>query len=325
MPGARGMLVAAGFGTRLLPLTHELPKPAVPVGNRPVAAFALEVLARAGIDDVVVNTHHLAAELERELSPHRPSGLELRYVHEPVILGTGGGVRGAWAARGGPRGDEAWVVMNAKLVFAPDLARALAAHRAHDAIATMVLRALPEAATFAPVEVDGGGRVRRIRGLPGEPLLPPLTEAAAPPGLTRAMFTGVQILSARAFDDLPRDGDIIEGAYLPWLARGERVLGVLDAAPWVDIGVTVAHYLEANLALARGALPWPGIAPDAAGNLIDPSVRVPLDAQLEHVVLGRGALLPDGAQLARVVAWPGAKLPAQLRDAVVTTAGVIAR
>jgi NDP-sugar pyrophosphorylase family protein len=312
----RGMLVAAGFGTRLAPLTNELPKPAVPIANRPVAAFALEALARAGIHDVVVNTHHLASELERELTPYCPPELELRYVHEPRILGTGGGVQSAWSSRGGPSEGEDFVVMNAKLVFAPDISRALAFHRDSGAIATMVLRALPQGTTFAAVEHDEGGRIRRIRGLPS---------AGAGHELSRAMFTGVQILSERAFYDLPHDGDVIDGAYLRWLERGDHVQGVLDESPWLDVGVTVEHYLSANLALARREIVWPGIEPDAAGNIIDPSVRVPLSAQLDHVVLGRGAIVPEGAELARVVAWSGAKAPVQLSDAVVTSAGMIAR
>lgn len=312
----RGMLVAAGFGTRLLPLTSELPKPAVPVANRPIAAFALEVLARAGVRDVVVNTHHLAAELERELSPWCPSDVELRYVHEPAILGTGGGVRNAWASRGGPIDGDDFVVMNAKLVFAPDIARALEQHRQSGAIATMVLRALPERSTFAAVEHDASGRIQRMRGLPSN---------ARASDLQRSMFTGLQILSARAFADLPHEGDMIEGAYLRWLERGEHVHAVLDAGAWLDVGVTAAHYLRANLALVRRSIAWPGIEPDAAGNVIDSSVRVPPSAQLREVVLGRGAIVPDGAELARVVAWPGAKLPSQLSDAVVTTGGAIAR
>jgi len=312
----RGMLVAARFGTRLAPLTNELPKPAVPIANRPVAAYALEALARAGIADVVVNTHHLPVELEWELTPFCPAGVELRYVHEERILGTGGGVYNAWASRGGPADGEDFVVMNAKLVFAPDIARALAFHRDSGAIATMVLRSLPQGTTFAAVEHDESGRIRRIRGLPS---------TGAGHELSRAMFTGVQILSERAFDELPRDGDVIDGAYLRWLERGDHVQGVLDDTPWLDVGVTLEHYLNANMALARREIVWPGIEPDAAGNIIDPSVRVPLSAQLDHVVLGRGAIVPEGAELARVVAWSGAKVPMQLSDAVVTSNGVVAR
>lgn len=312
----RGMLVAAGFGTRLAPLTDELPKPAVPVANRPVAAFALEALARAGVRDVVVNTHHLAVDLEWELTPHCPEGVELRYVHEERILGTGGGVYNAWASRGGPAEGEDFVVMNAKLVFAPNITRALAAHRESGAIATMVLRSLPQGTTFAAVEHDEDGRIRRIRGRPS---------TGDEQTLTRSMFTGVQILSERAFEDLPRDGDVIDGAYVRWLERGDRVQAIVDDSPWLDVGVTVEHYVQANMALARREIAWPGIEPDAAGNIIHPSVVVPVGAQLQNVVIGRGAVVPDGAELARVVAWQEAKLPTRLSDAVVTSSGVIAR
>src|SRR5690242_16831338 len=118
----RGMLVAAGFGTRLDPLTRELPKPALPVANRPVAWFAADHLARHGVRELVVNTHHLGGELERVLGAVQPEGTQLRFIHEPEILGTGGGVRNAWSATS----QEALLAFNAKLVFAPDLQRALA-------------------------------------------------------------------------------------------------------------------------------------------------------------------------------------------------------
>ena len=83
------MLVAAGLGTRLDPLTRELPKPALPVANRPVAWFACDHLARNGFHDLVVNTHHLAERLSEELTRACPDAVQLRFVHEPRILGTG--------------------------------------------------------------------------------------------------------------------------------------------------------------------------------------------------------------------------------------------
>ncbi len=303
----RAMLVAAGLGTRLRPLTLELPKPAVPIANRPVALYALEHLARAGISDVIANTHHLAAELRAELEPVCPSGMQLRFAHEPQILGTGGGVRNAWQTFGVVEGEDLLVV-NPKLVFAPDLARALHAHRTTGAIATMVLRALPEGSAFAAVEHDADGRVRRIRGMPAEhqePLMP-------------AMYTGVQILSSRAIRDLPRDGDIIQHAYLKWLARGDRVQSVLDDAPWLDVGVSVPQYLQANLSLARGEVRWPGITPDARSCIIHPRALVPESATLRECILGANAQVPEGAKLERVVAWPNSQLPLKLHDAIVT-------
>src|SRR5262245_66517294 len=95
LAGIFAMLITAGYGTRLSPLTDLLPKPAVPVANRPLAWFALDHLYRAGVRSLTLNTHHLAAELEREINAWAPPDLALRYVFEPEILGTGGGIRNA--------------------------------------------------------------------------------------------------------------------------------------------------------------------------------------------------------------------------------------
>ncbi|HMI92421.1 MAG TPA: NDP-sugar synthase [Polyangiales bacterium] len=306
----RGMLVAAGFGTRLDPLTRELPKPALPVANRPVAWFACDQLARHGVRELVANTHHLAATLERELAAVCPPGLQLRFLHEPAILGTGGGVRNAWSATR----TEPLIAFNAKLVFGPDLTRALAEHRACGALATLVLRPCPPDSAFAPVWADQQGRVHAIR-------------AHEPPfaGLQRYMWTGVQVLEPRAFSDLPAQGDIFEHAYLPWLARGERIHGVIDHAPWIDVGVTPRHYLDANLAFARGELSWPGLPEPRDGVLAAPSAIIGDGARLDQVVLGAGAVVEPGAKLTRVVLWPGAHATTTLQDSILTTNGTIVR
>lgn len=312
----RAMLVAAGYGTRLSPLTDELPKPAVPVANQPAAWFALDHLARAGVRDFAVNTHHLAGALRAALEPLAPPGVALRFVHEPEILGTGGGVRNAWQ----PADGEDFVVMNGKLLYGPDLERALSLHRESGAVATMLVRALPADAGFAPVEVDAEGRVRRLRGLP---------EAAADPGLTARMYTGVQILSARAHRDLPQAGDIIEHAYLPWLERGETVMGVLDeggAVGWRDVGVTPTHYLDANLAMLRGEVPWPGIEVGQDATIVADAAHVAGGARVSEAVVGAGATVPADTVLRRSVVWPDAHVPSGVvEDAIVTTAGVVLR
>ena len=303
------MLVAAGLGTRLDPLTRELPKPALPVANQPIAWFSCDHLARSGFTEVVVNTHHLAERLQPELERVCPPGMHLRFVHEPQILGTGGGLRNAWR----PIDGEAFVVVNAKLVFAPDLARAIAVHQQTQAIATMVLRPLPQGSSFSPVEIEADGTVRTIRGGPSR----------GRGGLARRMFTGVQILSARAWADLPEQGDLIEHAYLPWLARGELVASVTDDSPWIDVGVTPRHYLEANLAIATGGLRWPGITPTGSNLILGADSRIGPGSHLEQVVLGDGAEVKAGATLSRVVAWRGAKVPGDLTNAVITTSGAI--
>jgi mannose-1-phosphate guanylyltransferase len=317
----RAMLLAAGFGTRLDPLTRELPKPALPVANRPIAWFACDHLARAGIREMVVNTHHLERALCEALELHAPPGVQLRFVHEAVILGTGGGVRNAVE----PAAGEDVLTMNAKLLFAPDVARALAVHQQTGAIATMVLRAQPEGSRFTPVRVAADGRVLGIGTVAGEP---------TPAGSAPNMYTGVQILSARAFRDLPENGDVIRHSYAAWLARGEVVSAVIEDAPWLDVGVTLRHYLDANLALARGALSWPGITPESGGVFVAgsgpgalsepprlPRAKIGPRSQLALTAVGAGAEIADEARLTRVVVWPGARAAGVLTDAIVTSSG----
>src|SRR5690606_26819009 len=158
------------------------PKPAVPLAHRPLASFALGQLARAGVRSVRVNLHHLGAALPPALDPFIPEGTRVRYVDEPTLLGTGGGVRNAWE---GQRPDGPVIVMNGDIHFAPELDRALAAHEASGAVATMILRPHPDPASLGAIEIDREGRVRRIVGQP---------ERAEGGPLDAYMFTGVHVL-----------------------------------------------------------------------------------------------------------------------------------
>lgn len=293
-----GMVFAAGLGTRLRPLTDAVPKPAVPLLNRPLASYSLERLAALGIARIAINTHHLGEVAMRELSRHLPAGVDVTFVHEPALLGTGGGLRNAWGRLGG----EPIVVMNGDILFWPDLEGALALHRRLDAIATVVLRPDPRARELGALEIDGEGRVRRLLGAPdfGGPL-------------RELMFTGVHVLSPRAFADLPERGCIIRTSYRRWVDEGEVVGGFVDESPFRDLG-TPAEYLRANLDLLRGALRWPGVAP--RGVLVHESARVGEGARLSEVVVGEGARIEAGVSLERVVVWPGTHVAGDARDAV---------
>lgn len=302
----RAMLVAAGFGTRLSPLTDELPKPAVPVANRPLAWYALDHLQRFGIRDFVVNTHHLGSRLESSLEPWTPAGVTLRFSHEPEILGTGGGLRRAWQ----PRTGEAFVVMNAKLLFEPDLAELLAIQESSGAIATMVLSPMPSGSEFGGIDVDAEGRVRAI-----------LKEAPPAHGLTRRMFTGVHALHSRAWRDLPESGCIIRQCYRQWVDRDECVMSVLSTAAWADLGITPRHYGEANIALLTGDRTWPGVQPTTDGVIVADDARIGSDCQLTACAVGSGAVIADGARLSQCIVWPGAQVAGELSRTIITTGG----
>lgn len=293
----RAMVLAAGLGTRLRPLTEERPKPAVPFGLRPLVCETLDVLHHFGIREVAINVHHLADRMAALVDPHLPPGMTARYLHEPVLLGTGGALANAsaWLVELG----EPVIVMNSDIVFAPDLDAAMARHRALDAIATMVLRPDPDAKRLGAIDVDDAGRVRRLLGKPD-------VDGAWGP-LHERMFTGVHVLAPRAFRDFPSEGCVIRSAYRKWIDEGAVVAGVTELAPWRDLG-TLAAYLDANVAGTEA--------------LVHPSAQVGAGARLRQVVIGEGARVGD-VTLERVVVWPGATATEDLRDAIVTPERIV--
>ncbi len=157
-----GMVLCAGLGTRLRPLTARVPKPAVPVCAAPLVRFSLALLAGAGVRRAVVNVHHLPDAMAAAAGAAAAAlGLDLAVSREPVIAGTGGALREARAALAGA-GEI--LLVNGDVLFDVDLGAALAAHRASGALATMLLLPMPAGARYASVEVDAGGAVRRIAG-----------------------------------------------------------------------------------------------------------------------------------------------------------------
>ena len=294
------MVLAAGLGTRLRPLTEELPKPAVPVANRPLLAHALDVVRARGGERVVVNAFHLADRLATVARAHG-EGLDVHVLREGTLLGTGGGIRNARELLL-ERGADTVVVLNSDILFEPDLGAAMETHRRLGAIATMVLRSDPEAARYGAIEIDETARVRRLLGDPSEVPVPTLP----------FMFTGVHVLSRAAFADLPESGCIVRHAYRSWVDRGAVVAGHVDESPWRDLG-TLEAYLEANLAAAR----------DAGGALVAPSARLGRGATLREVVVGEGAEIGAAVTLERTVVWAGARVFWDLRDAVVTPSRVV--
>lgn len=300
------LLLCAGLGTRLRPLTDERPKPLVPVLDRPLAAYAIDHLAAAGVRHLVANAFHLAPQIEPALAPLCAArSMDLRVLVEPTLLGTGGALRNAL-----PHLGDDFVVFNGDVLSRPDLARALDAHRQLGAKVTMVLRDDPRAGALGAIEVDDGGRVRRI-----------LDEGpAASVPTRRCVFTGVYVVSRAVADDLPAEGCVVRHTLRRLLARGEVVAGVVDDGPWFDLG-TLDRYAAVNFDLVTGALPWPGVAAPADG------VQAPTGLDRSGItgpaIVGAGARIVGGASLQRVIAWDGAALSGTLSDVVVTRSRVV--
>ncbi|MBW2457886.1 MAG: NDP-sugar synthase [Deltaproteobacteria bacterium] len=285
------MVLCAGFGTRLRPLTEELPKPLVPVGDRSVLAHIVRALRHAGVERLVVNGHHLADVLRSALSS---LVLPCVMVQEPEIRGTAGGVAGA----GELLGALDVVVVNGDILAQLDYPALLAAHAEDSPLATLaVVGGLP--AGQGTVGIGEGGRVVRLRhGRWG-------TEVAG------GDFVGVQVLTPAARERLPADGCLVGDVYLPALDEGLEIRAVPVATGFVDVG-TPAAYLAANLAWLRnqGRSRWLG-----AGATVDGRV------ELRDSLVGPGAEVLGEGLVERCVVWAGAKVEAPLSDVVVTTAG----
>jgi len=301
--GARAFVLAAGLGTRLRPLTDTWPKPAVPFLGAPLLRRTFAVLARAGVDRVALNTHHLPdvmARVAQEEGARR--GLAVTTVHEPVIQGTAGGLRGLQRSLPGADVVIAW---NGDILFAPDLASLLVQHRDSGAAATMVLLPMPPGRSYGVVEIDASGRVRRI----ARPGLAPLA------GCNGWHFSGVHLLSPRVFEVMTAEGpeDINHDVY-PRLFGEGAVRGIVVNAPWSDLG-SPATYLEAQSELMLGRVPDP-LGPESplasrtgTAPLVEPGAHVHPDADLApDVFVAAGVEVPAGAHVSRSALLPGAKV-----------------
>ena len=291
----KAMILAAGLGSRLRPLTDVCPKPLVPVANRPVIASTIAYLKGYGIQSIVVNTHHHARQMSAFFRSGIAPGVSVELRHEPSILGTGGGLRnvaGFW-------GEETLLAVNADILTDVDLRKALAFHRASEATVTLVLHPCPP---FDQVLLDEAGRVREIG-------------SRARPG--RLAFTGIHFLEPGVRDWIPSEGyaDIVS-SYRRMIAAGERIAGwVTDRAYWRDIG-TFESYLQAN----REQSPEPVLL--GPGCEVDPTAEVS-----EWAVVGPGCRLEAGASVARSVLWEGVTVRQGIRvtDSVVTSGRSVER
>jgi NDP-sugar pyrophosphorylase family protein len=232
----RGMILAAGFGTRLRPLTDECPKPLIDVGGKPMIAYALEMLRGAGITEVAVNLHHLAGQIRDALGHGEKYGVEITYFEEKEILDTGGGVA---AARSFLEGGD-FVVANADSVTDLPLADMVAYHRERDATATMFLRRDPQAAGYGLIEIDAECRIRRFLGQPQQVEGP----------LLALMFGGVHVLSPRVFGYMQGGAyGITRQTYPRMLAASEALYGYVFDGYWQVLDTHAG--LQAGRAIAK--------------------------------------------------------------------------
>ncbi len=315
----RAMILCAGLSTRLGALGAGRPKPMLPVCGIPIVAYGIANLVAHGIRDIVINTHHLGDVIQREIGDGRQLGARVVYIHEPVLLGTGGGLKHALHLLDPDGSDEPFLSCNGKLIFDLDLAALTASYRAAgDILGMMVVQRVPDAKAWGAVNVVHDARGPHIVDILGD---------------GEHMFCGVHMTRPSVMARLP-DGecDSIRQGYLPWLRAGERLAAYEHTGGYFCEHSTPERYLESNHALLGGVtLRHPpgrlvGIDPTAR---LDPSVTI-----VEPVKIGAGAriaagvtvgpycVIGDGAKIAvsvaNTVVWAGAELATPAATSIVT-------
>ncbi len=315
------LILAAGLGTRLRPLTDQLPKPLVPVLNQPLIDIAIEWLKLQGASRFVVNTHYKADLLRGHLNRRAMvDRLDITESHEPEILGTGGAIKKVLP---GVTGDFL-VLWNSDILFAPELGPVIKEHLETRALATLVLKR-KDVARFGGFTRDPDGRITSY-----------LAPGPESPPLHAGMYTGVMIVNPEISEYFPDRDEfcIIKDVVRPLIAKGGRVRGVFTDETWNDLGNPLAYFktnfdelmlLESgpdtlsrflrNLIERRGyenrgggfwAIPGQKQVPAQGPALVGPDVICGRDVALgERVIIGPDAKLYGVGLLEDSIVWPG--------------------
>lgn len=293
----RAMILAAGFGTRLWPLTIGRTKPAIPLLNRPLISYTIDYLRRAGITDLIINLHHEPASVREQIGDGSRFGARITYsVEEPEILGTAGALEHARKELSG----GTFIVINGKIITGIDLGKALETHRRRGALATIVLRPNPRRERFSEVKIDARGDVIEFAGFPRP------GEAGGPAPL---MFTGIHIMEPGIFEFIPRGvfSDSVLNVYPRVMAEGGGLAAYVGEGAWHELS-TLDRYLAVSLEFlgreGRDSIADEGcwVEPGAwvERSVLWRRVRVEAGARLEECLVGDDVRIPGGAEFRRV-------------------------
>jgi len=287
------MILAAGRGERMRPLSSVVPKPALDLPDGPVIASAMRLAEAAGVERVVVNTWHLAERMARAVTEVEVDHVEVVFSEEERLMGTAGGL--ALARQRGLLGRHGPVlVLNGDGVLGLDIEALVRRHLEFEDAVTLALLPHLDPARWSRVVLDTDGRVETIHA-PGRP------DAIEAPFL----YPGVMAVGRKALDTLPAEpGRVPELLWGPAQAAG-RLGGVVVPGHWREVG-TPADYLEAVIQRLAGGTtihPTADVDPSArlAGSFVARHAEIEAEAMVEAAIIGEGALVRQGAQVVRSV------------------------
>jgi mannose-1-phosphate guanylyltransferase len=279
----QALILAGGEGTRLRPLTSTVPKPVVPLVDRPFITYMLEWLQRHGVDDVVMSCGYMASGVRNVLGDGSQLGLRIRYVEEPRPLGTGGAVKFAE-----PLLDERFLMLNGDVLTDMDLTAQIEQHERSGARATIALIPVDDPSRYGLVRIDADRRVEEFLEKPSSDQID-----------TDLINAGAYVLEREVLDSLEREVNVsIEREVFPRLV-GEGLYGIRLEGYWIDIG-TPERYLEANWDILEGRV-------EAAWKVDDPAMvgegcQVSSSAELRApCVVGPEGRIGEGAVVERSV------------------------
>ncbi len=323
----KAMILAAGVGTRLDPLTLQLPKPLVPVANRPVMDHILHLLSEHDIKHMWANLHYLPTSIQNYFKNHQIPNIEINYLLEEQLTGDAGGVR----ACSRELSDATFLVVMGDLITNADLSQIIAQHKAKGALATIALKAVENVQHFGVAVLDKDGWIKEFQEKPKP------SEARS-----NLVSTGIYVLEPKVFDYMPKTGSYGFGKQLfpDLVSKNLPVLGIEIDSYWSDVG-TFEQYRQANFdALDRKLktnLPdrhektsdyeiWLGenahIEPGCiikgkvlAGN----NTKIASGAHLSgYVIIGDDCIIESGVMIENSVIWSGSHISqdAKVKDSV---------
>ncbi len=301
----KAMILAAGFGTRLFPLTIDRTKPAIPFLGKPLVGYVAEYVAKFGFTDVVVNLHHQPESVKKALGGGEKFGVKIQYtLEEPKILGTAGALDNARRYLE----NETFLIVNGKIITDIDISAALETHRNSGALATMVLKPNPKRERFTIVETEGNlvtgfgdfpeqdsGFGIQDSGLETQKIQNPKSKIQNP-----LMFTGIHILEPRVFDYIPRGvySDIVPTFYRPAIAGGEKIVAHITTGNWFELS-TIPRYLDISLAMLNGR---------KEKIVRGENVKISATATVKDSVIWDDVSIADGARISKTIIADGVKI-----------------
>jgi len=290
------MILAAGFGTRLFPLTIDRTKPAIPFLGKPLVGYVAEYVAKYGFTEVVVNLHHQPDSVIEALGDGSNFGVRIDYaLEEPNILGTAGALDNAKHLLQ----DEPFLIVNGKIITDINIGALVEAHRLSGALATMVLKPNVKREKFTIVNTKDGcvtGFGPHAKPFTEEEIRDTTGSLESP-----LMFTGIHILDPRVFEYIPPGifSDIVTDIYRPALTNGEKIAAHVADGNWFELS-TIPRYLDISLAMMNDRDVWLGencsISPASSvrDSVIWDDVVVADDVNLYRTIIADGVRIEAG-------------------------------